>query len=287
MAKPQAGFGKFITIGGKAWQGPSTAIPLPLLQQMARNSAIPISVSTLTVSINGSTTHPVPLWIGNDFVEVRESVDYTVVPGTNSVFINSSGVTAAAQVTAAGIYYMYAGLDTAGAIQFYPSSSAPSSVQGPYETSSVWAHPGTTRGKHWTYCGFFQATTTVPALNQMKKVGFQYLNPTPTAMSVIAVSGATTTLGTSRDFSTMLPAHGVKVSGWMTSTTDPPTEWVAIGGHSLAATQCYLASSGSITPGSGPFTAVIPDSDGYIWDIASNAQTQSAKINVTMIEDVV
>ena len=287
MAKPEAGFGKFLNLSGKAWAGPSTAVPLPLLQQMAKTSAIPISVSTLTVSINGSTTNPVPLWIGNDFVEVRESVDYTVVPGTNSVFINSSGVTAAAQVTAATVYYMYAGLNSAGSIQFYPSASAPSSVQGPYESSSKFVHPGTSRGKHWSYVGFFQCTTTVPALNQLEKVGFKYMNPTPTAMGVIAASGATTTLGVARDFSAFLPKHGVKCDGWFTSVTDITGEWRAIGSTSLCAAQCFCSASGVITPGAAAFYGIIPDSDGYIWEISSDAQTRSSTINVTVVEDVV
>jgi len=284
----QAGFGKFLNLSGKAWSGDSTAVPLPLLQQMAKNTAIPQTVSTLTVSIPGSVTRPVPLWIGNDFVELQESLSYLFVAGSNTTFINTSGVTAAAQVTAATCYYMYVGLDTAGAIQYYPSSSAPSNVQGPFGGSAVWAHPGTTRGKHWAYTGFVQATTTVPALAQMEKRGFVYMNPVPTAMGVISVA-VDVTVATSEDFSTLVPVHGVEVHGWATGATDAAGSDVWIGSTSLAAKQFSIPSNSlAVTaPENVNFGPLIPDSSGLLWAYGDTTLAAGAQVNITTLKDVV
>jgi hypothetical protein len=286
--KPQSGFGKMLNLAGKAWAGLSTAVPLPILQQMAKNSAIPISTSTLTVSIAGSVTHPVPLWIGNDFTEVKEAVDYTIIPGTNTNFINSDGEVEAAQVTAATVYYMYAGLDSAGAVQFYPSASFPKSVQGPNESSNIWSHPGTSRDKYWAYCGFFQATTTVPAIAQLTKRGFIYSNPVPTAMGVIEVA-KDTTIPASEDFSTLVPKHGVQCWGWGSGATDAAGSDSFIGSDSLAAQQ-FAISTNSLHVTAPPlvnFGPVIPDTSGLLWAMSAVTNATGAKANITTIKDVV
>jgi len=288
MAK--SGFGKFIVIGGKGWQGPSTAVPLPLLQQMARNVAIPQTISTLVVSIPGSVTRPVPLWIGNDFQEVKESLSYTVeATGAGGWMINTSGVAVSTGViTAATIYYMYVGMDSDGTLEYYPSSSPPSHVQGPFGSSAVWAHPGTTRDKHWAYTGFFQATTTVPALAQLTKRGFIYSNPVPTAMGLTNL-GQDTTVPAFEDFSTMVPKHGVECSGWMSGATDAIGTETFIGSDSLSAQQ-FVVSCNSLAVTSPPntnFGPVIPDSSGYLWSMSAVSNHTGGKANITTIKDVV
>ena len=287
MARPEAGFGKFKNLGGKAWHGLSTEIPLPLLQQMAKNVAIPQTVSTLTLAIPGAVTRSVPMWIGNDFVEIKESVSYTVVPGTASTFYDSDGVTAAAQVTAATCYYMYIGLSTAGAIQYYPSSAAPSRVEGPYESAASWAHPGTTRGKHMAYTGWFQATTTVPALAQTIKEGFVYSNPVPTAMGVLQVTGVSTG-AMPVDMTTMIPLHDVKLGGYVQNST------IAVGGtafsvgaNSLTATAYKCISYEMTWPAIANFYGLVPGTAGNLWVAQSASLANLGDCWVTLLEDVV
>lgn len=282
----QKGFGKFLNLEGKLGVFPSTAVPIDLLQNLKSNAAIPTTTTATTFVINASVTDPVHLWNGNDFFTLKETLTYTFTNGTNTVFLNSAGVTAAAQVTAAVCYYFYVGQTTAGAQQLYPSSVAPSYVEGPYE-GGKWCHPGTTRDRYWNYVGFGQNTATTPAFALLVKRGFTYNNPTPTAMAVVDNTGVSTG-AVPVDLSTMVPIHGAELSGYITQTTAAAlgATW-DIGSNSLAAGSFRTVQTTITYPAIASFTGLIPDSSGYLWAKQSASIAAGGDVSVTQVKDVV
>jgi len=281
-------FGTFIEVTGKMGTEQSTAVPVKLLQNLKSNNPCPISCTTLAVTLNASVTNPWETWCGDDFIKIRETKTYTFVNGTNTVFLNSSGVTAAAQVTAATVYYFYVGLDTDGALQMYPSASAPSYVEGPYQAGR-WSHPGTSRGKYWAYAGFAQNTATTPALALLVKRGWTYNNPVPTAMAVVDVA-TVSTAAVAVDLSTMIPHHPVQLGGYIQGDTGYAVATTfSLGATSLSATS-FIVNHGvgtQTTPAYASFYNLCPDSNGYLWAASSASYASGCNVVVTTLKDVV
>jgi hypothetical protein len=282
------GFGKFVPIEGKMGVHSSSVVPVELLQRLKSNVPLPISITATTFVLNGGVTEPVAIWNGNDFTTLRETLTYTFINGTNTTFLNSSGVTTAAQVTAATVYYFYAGLSTTGALQMYPSSSAPSYVEGPYQ-GNHWSHPGTTRDKYWSYVGFSQNTATTPSFALLQKRGFLYHNPTPTAMGVINVA-QDTTVAAAISLANLVPVHsGVKMYGWAAGATDAAGSNIWLGSTSLAAQEFQIATASvaAVRPAIGNVGPLTPDSSAQLWAYAQTTLAAGGQVNITVIEDVV
>jgi len=288
MARPEAGFGKFLNLGGKSWAGQATAVPLPMIQNMKMNTPIPITHTASTFVINAAVNNPVNIWCGNDFIQLKETLTYTWATSATTI-INSSGVTASSTVTGATIYYMYVGLDTAGAVQMYPSVSAPQYVEGPYQ-NGYWSHPGTARTKYWSYVGFAQCTATTPVFALLEKKGFEYYNPTPTAMGLTSAF-ANSTVAAAISLVGLVPVHDVNLYGWMVGVTGAATCWDAIGPSSLSAITFKvhnvvptLSAQGGIA-NFGPIKT--QGSAATLWAMSSATHAAGGSLNVTVIEDVV
>jgi hypothetical protein len=286
MGNPLAGFGKFLNLNGKSWGGESTAIPLPLLQNLKSNTPIPIAQTASTFVVNAGVTAPVNIWNGNDFIQLKETMTYTWAT-TAQLTINSSGATVAATVSGAGlIYYFYLAQDTAGAYQLAPSPSYPRYVEGPYE-GGVWMHPGTTRGKYWNYVGFQQCTATTPVMLVQQKRGFNYYSPTPTAMGVDNIATVSTS-AKSVTFGALVPVHGAELSGYITNDTTTAADIsLDIGATSLAA-NAFRAYSTTITYSAvASFSGLVPDTSGNLWAICSVSHATSGDAAVTIVRDVI
>jgi len=287
MSTDYYGFGKFISIRGGSGVFQSTAVPIDYLQDLKSNVPIPFTFTSLAATLNAGVTHPLNIWVGNDFITLKETLAYTFINGTNTVFIDSSGVTVAAQVTAATIYYLYIGRNTAGTIRMYPSASYPYYVEGPYE-SGYWAHPGVSRGAYWSYVGFMQNTATTPAFTLLTKKGFTYSNPTPTGMGVINIATVSTS-AVAVDLSDLVPVHqGVELGGYIrTDTTAAVGDTLDIGASSLAA-NAFRATAFSITYGATQsFYGLVPSTSGYLWAKASASLAAGGDCLVTTLRDVV
>lgn len=286
MANPLAGFGKFIRVKGKSWNGDSTAIPLPLLQNLKTNTPIPIAQTASTFVVNAGVTNPVTLWNGNDFIQLRETMTYTWAT-TAQLTLNSSGATVAATVSGAGvIYYFYLGMDTAGALQLAPSPTYPRFVEGPYE-GGYWMHPGTSRGKYWNYVGFQQCTATTPVMLVLEKRGFNYYNPTPTAMGVDNIATVSTS-AKSVSFGALVPVHGAELSGYITNdTTTAANVTLDIGATSLAANAFRATAATETAAATASFTGLIPDTSGNLWAKCSVSHATSGDAVVTCVKDVI
>lgn len=291
MATPLAGFGKFLNLKGKSWGGDSTAVPLPLLQNLKSNVAIPVTQTACSFAINAGVTAPVNIWNGNDFIQLKETKTYTWAT-TATLTLNSAGVTTASTVTGACVYYYYIGQDTAGAYQLAASPSYPQYVEGPYE-AGFYAHPGTTKGKYWSYVGWQQCTATTPVLLKMEKSGFVYHNPTPTACGTIGVA-LNTTVAAAESLAGLVPVHqGVEFYGHAKGATDAAGSVILFGSTSLAATQ-FVASTSSVAAAGdailtvsnfGPLT--VQGSGATFWAMSEVTLAAGGAVNVTAIKDVV
>lgn len=286
MANPLAGFGKFLNLKGKSWGGDSTAIPLPLLQNLKTNTPIPVSQTASTFVVNAGVTNPVTLWNGNDFIQMRETKTYTWAT-TGTLTLNSSGATVAATVSGAGVcYYYYLAQDTAGAYQLAASATYPRFVEGPYE-GGRWMHPGTSRAKYWNYVGFQQCTATTPVMLVQEKREFNYYTPTPTAMGVDSIATVSTSV-VAVTFGALVPVHGAKVGGYITNdTTGAANVSMDIGSTSLAA-NAFRAQTQTITqPAVANFYGLVPDVSGQLWCAAGASYATVGDIAITTVEDVV
>jgi hypothetical protein len=289
MATPLSGFGKFLKLKGKSWNGDSTAVPLPLLQNLKTNTPIPIVQTASTFVVNAGVTAPVNIWNGNDFIQLKETLTYTWAT-TAQAMINSSGATVAATVSGATVYYFYIAQDTAGAYQLAPSPTYPRYVEGPYE-GGWWTHPGTSRTKYWNYVGWQLCTATTPVMLKMEKEGFLYHNPTPTACGVVGVA-ANITVAAAETLANLVPVHnGVELSGWASGVTEGPASYMYFGSTSLAAKQFTVQSvvpTLSVVAGVanfGPMT--VQGSGATFWAYGNATFTNGGALNVTVIKDVV
>lgn len=290
MATPLAGFGKFLKLKGKSWGGDSTAVPLPLLQNLKTNTPIPITQTASTFVVNAGVADPVNIWNGNDFIQMKETKTYTWAT-TSTLSLDSTGATVAATVSAATVYYFYLGQTTAGAYQLAASPTYPRYVEGPYE-GGYWSHPGTSRGKYWAYVGWQQCTATTPVMLKMEKIGYVYHNPTPTACGVIEVA-KNTTVAAAMSLADLVPQHNVELYGWAQGATDAAGSQIWFGSTSLAAKQ-YLTATTSLGAAGGKILAhsnfgpmFTQDSGATFWAYSNVTLAAGGSVNVTTIKDVI
>ena len=168
-------FGHFKPITGKDGTYPSTEVPLDLIRSVQQRP-IPATVSgsnNVTFTIIATEASPVPVWIGNDFVLLKESLAYTWGAVSNAI-LDSTGAAATDADSVLGIWYMYMGFDdstTPASLVLRPSQTAPSNT-GNYP-AGVLGHPGTAASQFWRYVGFMRCTTAAtPAFQAQVKSGF-------------------------------------------------------------------------------------------------------------------
>lgn len=193
----------------------ATVVPVELLQNLKKNYAYPVTIggtSNRTFTLDASTTAPVHLWIGKNYVQLRKSKAYSWVVGSNTI-IASTGALSTQTNGALGIWYMYAGIEADGDVTLYPSQSEPKFIEGEFEAGYL-GHPGTARANSFLYVGFMLCDATTPTFVTMTKVGYQYLiklsekleqPTTATSLTLLGFTGAEA-----------LPKHaGVTVGGWI------------------------------------------------------------------------
>ena len=277
----QQGFGEIRDRAGKGGVFPSTTMPLPLAQNMALNNGIPITiggVNNKTFTVAGAVTRPVPVWNGNDFFSLRETKAYSFsTAGADTVFLSSTGVTTATGVVV-GVIYMYLGMDSDGTIDLLPSGTAPSFVEGPYD-SGVWGHPGASKDMFWNYVGYTVATTTVAAFATITKRGFVYEYTTSTAVEN-AVAAAT-----AMDLSAFCPKHEVEISGRLQAAVSAEATF-SIGRTTVAAHAMVAATTTDAVPALiDNFAGLVPTVDASVYGLCST--TEAAEMRVTAVKDVV
>lgn len=161
----------------------STAVPLALLQQLKRDTPLPITISgvnQVTFTLAASTTNKIPFWSGRNPFVLQRNLTYTWLTGATNAILSSAGVYTASQSNSAGIWYMYVGMDidgdagTVNDIILLPSQTAPSYAEGPLN-AGILCHPGTTRTTVWNYVGWMLNTTaTTPVFEAATKIGYRY-----------------------------------------------------------------------------------------------------------------
>ena|SRR3990167_3487852 len=212
-------FGTTKQVTGKGGTFETSGVPLELLNELKRNTAIPITIGgtlNITFTVAASKTAPVPIWNGRDFIWLKENLAYTFLGTSNTILHATTGaVTTMTGVSSAAPWYMYVGYDSTGALLLYPSAAEPKYIEGPYQ-GAILGHPGTARTQFWNYVGYTVCVTasTAPAFIAMTKLGFDY------RMSGTAPAGAIVQLPTTFamiDYSAFLPKHGVQASGYLKS----------------------------------------------------------------------
>lgn len=188
-----------------------TDVPIDLLKHL-KLRPVPVTISgtnNVIFTLAASTTRPVWLWNGDDFVALRRNLTYTWAASGNSTLSSSGVVTSSGSSSSAavGVHYMY--LDKDGQT-LYSSQTAPSFAEGPSETGLL-GHPGTSRTQNYIYVGFMSSTATTPAFEAMTKLGYTY--------HLAATNVATATTWAELDFSAFIPTHlsafGGTVSGYL------------------------------------------------------------------------
>lgn len=285
MAQPRS-FGRARPITGKAGTFDSTLVPMDFLNFLV-SRPIPITVSgssNVTFNIAASTTNPVSIWNGRDFIHLKETLSHTMANvATNAVIATTGAYSEASTPGAVGVKYYYVGLDTDGAVAMAPSDAPPSFVEAPFNVG-ILGHPGPSRDRHWNYVGFSIMSTTAPAFLEFSKINYTYHLPTDAA----AVAPSVTTYAEA-DFSALLPQHGVQAGGYVSSAatsaiiylgaaTDPVNASVGVG-------VIRLDCSGTSThPAVIPFSGLPVTSNGKIFAQTTGSATT---ITVTQVTDVV
>ena len=284
------GFGRPVDITGGAGTFRSTRIPHEVLDNLARQQAIPITISgsnQVTFAVSASKTNPVWLWTGNDFFVLKESKSYTFVGGATNTLLASDGSSGSTNsVASTAPYYFYMGIDDAGTLHLTPSLSAPSYVEGPLE-GPVLGHPGTSRAMFWQYVGVSIATTasTAPVFLAMTKHGFKY--------SHAAQAVQTTSLWASIDFSATLPKHNVEAAGYLEvavgGTPTAGVETAEVGSSTVDVQGAFILTSNTPTlTTTAPFSGVVASSAGKLYGAQTLAASKSAaKVAVTGFRDMV
>lgn len=282
-------FGRPRNVTGKSGEWPATLVPLALLQAI-KTPAIPITISgssAVTFTVNAGVTNPVPLWNGNDFIELRETLAHTMDNSATNSVIATTGVLSSAQTPGStGVKYYYIGQDTEGAISLHPSTVKPSTVEGAKGTGYL-GHPGITRDRHWRYVGFSHMSATTPVFSPFAKTGYQY------NFSNHVYAGA----DTQNAYVSMavVPAHdGVRVGGWVTGPVTSLSLEIGgathftvtnsvVGAHTFRVDGISVAATGEEKPN---FTDINVNSDG---NMLVNMSSDFALINIAInrIVDVV
>lgn len=277
------GFGRAKSIDGKAITAQqATAVPLQLLSDLKRNYPIPITIggtSGRTFTINASKTNPVRIWNGNDYMELKETLAYSWVVGSNAILHATTGAETTLTNGTTGVWYMYLGLTSAGAMTLIPSAAVPSYVEGPFE-GPVLGHPGTARTQFWNYVGFMLCDATTPTFIAATKTGFTY--------EIAEQAVAITTVWALLDFSLVLPAHGVEAGGYVEAIGSG--QIVKFGTSSTASQGAMRLTNVTTTvfvpTSAAPFSGIVGNSAGKFYAIKAT-NTRVSEINLTRIKDVV
>jgi hypothetical protein len=171
--------GSPLHLKGKSWGGQGSALPLPLIDNL-KTLPYPITIggsNNVTFTLAASTSRRVPIFIGDEFVNLTWPVAYTWNNTSNANLHATTGAETTDTDSVLGVWYMYLRYVIAtGAISLIPSQGAPAYVQGPGH-STVLGHPGTARDPayFYTYVGFMVCTTAAtPAFRAMTKIGHWY-----------------------------------------------------------------------------------------------------------------
>ena len=270
-------FGFIRNIAGAAGIQRSSAVPVEMLSDYKSNSPIPVTISgasQVTFTLAASKTKPVRIWNGDDYISIRENKTFTWVAGSNVVLHATTGAVTTETAAAVGVYYMYVGIDSTGALLMYPSTGAPSFVEGPYEGPTL-GHPGTARTQFWSYVGFSICDATTPTFIAMSKSGHWY--------ELAKQSVATSTSWALLDYSAVLPKHGVEVGGYLeTSASDNDTTEVGASATDGQGAQLLMNSSANLQM--APFSGVVVNSAGKFY---GSSTTAAGDVHVTRFKDLV
>jgi hypothetical protein len=269
-------FGKFRLIQGFLGQFKSTLVPVKLLQNLKKQAPIPITVSgsnQVTFTINASKTAPVFLWVGEDYIELKENLAYTWTNGSNAI-LSSAGAATAVTASTLGVWYFYVSVASDGTLTLKPSQTAPSYAE--HRFGGSYMHPGTSSTTHWGYVGYHVCTTAAtPVFLAVEKNGFVY--------SFLDQSVATTTTWALLDFSGVLPAHGVTANGFLeTSATSGDT--IEIGTSSTNLRGQLTAKTPAAVLMYVPFSGIVVNSAGKFY---GSSTTAAGDVHVTQVVDIV
>jgi len=265
---------------GASGSGNIVKIPIEMAQDIRPGAPIPITLSGTSqrvFTVAASKTSPVRMIYGQDFYDLKTSTAYTWTTGNNTI-LDSTGAstTIAGGAVTVGIWYLYLGMSSAGVISLSPSASAPSYVEGVFQTGYL-GHPGTARTQPWQYVGFMICDAVTPTFVAATKVNKTY------AFAAQAATAQVATAHTAISFTTVVPAHGVQVVGYI-SATGVATQDVSLTGSSVAG-QGIQKITLPTTVVSTNFSSIPANSSGNIYGI--NTTTLAATVNVTAVEDVV
>lgn len=289
-------FGHPKDITGKAGTFKATLVPLELLGHLLSNP-IPCSTSGTSnrvFTVAASVSDPVFVWDGNDFISLKENLSYTWSTAANDIIATTGALASAAVPGAVEVRYYYAGLDSTGAIGLWPSTVAPSYIEGPFP-GTILGHPGVARTRVWRYMGWNYMSATTPAFDYFAKRGYTYHISNHAYAGVDTQPGAVTL--------SVVPAHaGVKIGGFCTGgatgnaielgyATDPTLTNAVVGiWKGAAGPLTYTgASVGATVEQSVPYAAFdgleVNSAGNIIAHIAATATT--VNIIVTRVRDVV
>ncbi len=282
----QNAFGHIKSISGKAGTFDASLVPLGILNSL-QTTPVPITISgssNVTFTVAASVTKPVYIWSGRDIIALKSNLSYTHTNDSTNVVISSGGAKTTAQTPGAvGLRYFYAGIDSAGAIEMFPSTEKPSYVEGPFPSGER-GHPGTTRDRVWTYMGWAFMSTTAPVFTYAKKIGYTY-NVSKHAYAGVATEPGYITMA-------IVPRHeGIEVGGIVTGAAGG--QECSLGGATHAGTACeQVGAWQSVLTGAtdfGQFQSFdnLPvNSDG---NVLARIEATATTVNViiTRIKDVV
>lgn len=260
--------------------GAVAPVSVKLLRALALRNPIPISISGVNQTIfavNATKTNPAQLLIGSEQIEIRSALTYTWIAENNTVLNNlGEEVIQTGCFPTASVVYFYVGIAPDGTLKLRPSLSAPSLVEGVFESSSL-NHPGVSRSQVWMYVGFQVLTVAVGAGTYLaaEKIGFQYEFP--------AVSVATTTVWELLDFSTYVPAHGVECSGTL-NTSANLADTTEVGSSSTDGRGAQIVRTSAAAVASAPFSGVQANSSGKFY---GSSTTAAGTVDVTRVKDIV
>lgn len=264
---------------GAAGTGVVAKVPLEMLQDLRTNAPIPVTISGTSqrvFTVAASKTNPVRFLYGTDFYDLKSSTSYTWTAGTNNILAtDGSASTVDGGAVTVGVWYMYLGMDSSGVLSLRPSTAAPAYVEGPFQTGYL-GHPGTARAQAWQYVGVHVATANTPVFLAADKVGKHY---NFAAQSVNATSDHA-----ALDFSAVVPAHGVKVSGYVTHATAAGNSVSLTGSSTSGRGVQTMVAETSRAPVKN-FSSVPATSSGTIYGVATAGTTPA--VSITAFEDVV
>ena len=273
MASAQ--FGNPKSIAGQGGAFTSTMVPMELLRNLKRPRAIPITISganQVTFTVNAGVTNKVPIWNGDDFMYLDETVAYTWAATANAI-LDSTGAVASNTGSTLGMWYFYIGY-VSGVPTLYPSQTAPAEVEAPYPAGFL-AHPGTARVRPYSYVGFHLCSTAAtPVFVAMTKTGFVY--------NTGDITVATTATWAELAFTAAkaLPAHeGVTVAGYLETGANGS---VTVSGNATDGVGGQTVSDSAGTS-YAPFSGTPTTSNGKLW---AKDVTARGDVHVKEITDI-